>query len=227
MAQIRQFHNLTLAIAKADSNNVCYIIMPEGEKDKLLRYIDEASIEHGCSIVVLSGMNWNDDLTPWPAPGVFKEKKPFGGKAREFLKSLLIEYIVDIEQALGLKNPRRYLVGISLSGLFALWTITQTDRFAGIASISGSLWYDGFADYMQRNEAMNPSVKVHMSLGDREKKSKDERMSQVETITGQIANSLRQQNISVDYQIVEGTHFSPLIPRLEMALASILIDVDA
>lgn len=222
MAQTRQFHNLSIAVAKADSDRVCYIIMPEGEKDKFLRYIDAASIDHGCSLVVISGINWNDDLTPWPAPGVFKEKKPFGGKAREFLKSLLTEYILDIEQALGLKNPKRYLVGISLSGLFALWTITRTDKFAGIASISGSLWYDGFADYMQQNPPMNPSVKVYMSLGDKEKKSKDERMSQVETLTGQIADSLRQQDISVDYQIVEGTHFSPIEPRIELALSAIL-----
>lgn len=81
MAQTRQFHNLSIAVAKADSDRVCYLIMPEGESKKLLDYIDSASVKYNCSMVVISGINWNDDLTPWPAPGVFKQKKPFGCKA--------------------------------------------------------------------------------------------------------------------------------------------------
>lgn len=222
MAQTRQFHNLTLATAKADSNKVCYLLIPEGEKESFLRYIDKAAKEHNCSIVVLSGLNWNDDLTPWPAPGVFKQKKPFGGKAEDFLKVFLSEYLVDIEQSLGLVRPQRYLVGISLSGLFALWTITKTDIFSGIASISGSLWYDGFASWLDNTQQKNTSARVHLSLGNREKNSKDERMRQVEKLTEQVARTLADKSISVDYQLVEGTHFSPIEPRLELALKDLL-----
>lgn len=167
-------------------------------------------------------MNWNDDLTPWPAPGVFKQKKPFGGKAEDFLKVFLSEYLVDIEQSLGLVRPQRYLVGISLSGLFALWTITKTDIFSGIASISGSLWYDGFASWLDNTQQKNTSARVHLSLGNREKNSKDERMRQVEKLTEQVARTLADKSISVDYQLVEGTHFSPIEPRLELALKDLL-----
>lgn len=223
MVQVRQFHNLTLAIAKADSNKVCYLVMPEGEKESLLKYIDSASIKYNCSMVVVSGLNWNDDLTPWPAPGVFKQKKPFGGKADDFLKAFLSEYMIDIEQSLGLVRPQRYLVGISLSGLFALWTLTRTDIFSGIASISGSLWYDGFACWLENAQLKNTSARVHLSLGNREKNSKDERMSQVETLTEQIVQNLAGRNFSIDYQLVEGTHFSPIEPRLELAFTDLLL----
>lgn len=213
---------MSILIAKAASQRVCYIILPEGVKDDVLRYIDEAASRFNCSFVIISGLDWNDDLTPWPAPGVFKEKKPFGGKAADFLGTLLSDYIPEIDHRLGLTDPQRYLVGISLSGLFALWTLTQIDVFSGAACISGSFWYDGLVDYFRETPLLNPSMRIHISLGDREKDSKDERIRTVESCTEEIVSILSARGTAVDYRLVEGTHFSPIIPRLALALESTL-----
>lgn len=219
--QFRTFHGLSLAISKADSNRVCYLLVPDLDMNGLMEYIDKAGKEHDCSMVVLSVADWNDDLTPWPAPGVFKEKRPFGGKAEMFLNELL-KCMGDIEESLGLTCPERHLIGISLSGLFAIWTLSKTAIFCGIGSISGSLWYDGFVEWLGKAEVRNPSVKVFMCLGERERLSKDKRISQVETLTQNAADILRAQNIEVDFRLVEGTHFSPVEPRIELALQELL-----
>lgn len=212
----------TIARVQTDSKRICYIILPEGNRDDLLQYIDTAASKFDCTLVILAGLNWNDDLTPWPAAGVFKEKKPFGGRASDFLESLLSRYIPEIEREQGLHEPERFIVGISLSGLFTLWALTKTDVFSGAACISGSLWYDGLTEYLQKNPIKQSSVRIHLSLGDREKNSKDERMRTVQTCTEEIVSILTRQGAAVDYRLVDGTHFSPIVPRLDMALESIL-----
>lgn len=62
--QFRTFHGLSLAISKADSNRVCYLLVPDLDMNGLMEYIDKAGKEHDCSMVVLSVADWNDDLTP-------------------------------------------------------------------------------------------------------------------------------------------------------------------
>lgn len=222
MIETRQYHGLTLEIAKVKSNRVCYFLLPEGLKNDGLKFLEKAAEDYSCSMIVITGFDWNDCLTPWPAPGVFKEKKPFGGKADSFLKELKIEYVRDIEQSLGVTRPERYLVGVSLSGLFTLWVLTQTNSLQAVAAISPSLWYDNFLEWLSANQLPSAPGKVHISLGDKEKNSKDPRMSTVESCTERVVEILRQQSVDVDYQLFHGTHFSPIVPRLEMALNSIM-----
>lgn len=221
MAQTRAYHGFDLAIAKNSSDKVCYILLPEGLKSDGLEWMEQAAEEFGCNIIAISGMNWNDDLTPWQAKGVFKKEKDFGGKASFFLKDFMDDYLVNVESSIGVSRAERTLVGISLSGLFAIWSSTQTDRFRGIASISGSLWYDGFAQRFNMLK-VNPAVrKIFLSLGDKEKNSKDQRMATVEDATSEVVSRLKSQGIPVDFVKDEGTHFSPIIPRLQAALTSL------
>lgn len=215
-------HPLDINLAKAPSNRVCYIILPDGVKDDIDVYLNDAAHRFNCSMVVIYGLNWNDDLTPWPAEGVFKEKKPFGGKASEFLDKFLSKEIIEIETQLELTNPDRFLVGLSLSGLFAVWTLTQTDLFHGAASISGSFWFDGFTEWVRVNPVKRMPIRIYISLGNREKNSRDKRMSRVQECTEELVSILERQGHSVDYRLVDGTHFSPIVPRLDMALESLL-----
>ena len=202
-------------------DRVCYLLMPGGLKDDVAAFIEQASEEHSCTMVVLSGMNWNDDLTPWPAEGVFKEKKPFGGKAREFAIKLEA-CCTEIEAQLGISDPSRYLLGISLSGLFAVWVTTCSDSFIGICSISGSLWYDGFSQWFC-NQNVRPAIrKIYISLGLREKNSKDRRIATVEDATGKVVDHLKAQGLETMYNLEDCTHFSPIIPRLQDALDALL-----
>ena len=125
------------------------MILPEGIKEDLANGLERLAEKYGVSIVVSNDVNWNDDLTPWPAEGVFKKAKPFGGLATSFLDKLTNEIIPEAEKSLGLEEAERTIMGVSLSGLFAVWSGFNTNAFANIISISGSLWYEGFVEWMK------------------------------------------------------------------------------
>ena len=210
-------------IKEKDSRKVCYMILPGGFNEEVSGYLREASSSYGLNIVIIDDAVWNDDLTPWPAPGVFKKAKPFGGQAESFLTRLTEETVPQAEEELGIegKPSQRLLAGISLSGLFAVWAAHRTDTFSDIISISGSLWYDGFIEWMETAE-LSPSIKkVALVLGDREKNSKEKRMATVEARTAKAAALLKSQCDGVSFDLVEGTHFSPVAPRLELAFKKI------
>jgi predicted alpha/beta superfamily hydrolase len=194
------------------------MILPEGIKGDLYDGLKGLSEKYGVSIVVIEDVNWNDDMTPWPAIGVFKKAKPFGGRAASFLNKLNNEIIPNTERELGIENAERTLLGVSLSGLFAVWAAFNTDVFANIISISGSLWYDGFIEWMKEQTPSSWLKKVCMLLGEKEKNAKDKRMATVEERTLAAANLLKlKTQTDVVFELVEGTHFSPIMPRLERA----------
>ena len=194
------------------------MILPEGIKGDLYDGLKGLSEKYGVSIVVIEDVNWNDDMTPWPAIGVFKKAKPFGGRAASFLNKLNNEIIPNTERELGIENAKRTLLGVSLSGLFAVWAAFNTDVFANIISISGSLWYDGFIEWMKEQTPLSRLKKVCMLLGEKEKNAKDKRMATVEERALAAANLLKlKTQTDVVFELVEGTHFSPIMPRLERA----------
>ena len=112
--------------------------------------------------------NWNDELSPWKAPAVFKNED-FGGGAAETLEKIL---------ALCTDPGKTYYIGgYSLAGLFALWAAYQTDRFSGVAAASPSVWFPGFSAYMREHRMKTGTV--YLSLGDREEKTRNPVMAQV------------------------------------------------
>ena len=201
-----------------DTNKICYMILPEGIREDLDDGLKELSKKYGFSIVVIENVNWNDDLTPWPAEGVFKKAKPFGGHAASFLDKMTNEIIPEAEKSLDMVDPERTIMGVSLSGLFAVWAGFTTDAFTNIISISGSLWYDGFVEWMEKQTPSPCLKKVCMLLGEKEKNAKDKRMATVEERTHAAAKILKSNSqADVIFELVEGTHFSPILPRLEQA----------
>ena len=194
------------------------MILPEGIRKDLHEGLKGLAEKHGVSIVVIEEVNWNDDLTPWQAEGVFKKAKPFGGQAAAFLNKLTNEIIPETERNMGIENAERTLLGVSLSGLFAVWSAFSTDAFTNIISISGSLWYDGLVEWMKEQSPSPRIKKVCMLLGEKEKNAKEKRMATVEERTQTAANILKEKTqSSVIFELVEGTHFSPIMPRLERA----------
>ena len=205
------------------TDKVCYLILPEGVSKDLSVDLQELAERFSLTFVMVEGVDWNDDLTPWPAPGVFKKAKPFGGRASAFLTKLCNEIVPKAEGELGLTNPQRTLMGVSLSGLFAVWTALNTDVFQNVISISGSLWYDGFAEWVKTRE-ISPKVENNcLLLGAKEKNAKEKRMATVEEKTSEIAAILKEKcQGKVVFELVEGTHFSPVVPRMVKALSAVL-----
>jgi len=200
-------------------NHLFYLILPDGVNKELDDGLNVLADRYCIAFVRVKDVEWNDDLTPWPTTGVFKKAKPFGGKADLFLEKLTHAIIPETEKSLGIEAPERTLVGVSLSGLFTLWAGYHTDMFSHLISISGSLWYDGFTEWMADQRLSKNVESVCLLLGDREKNSKEKRMATVEERTAAAADILTSQcQGRVTFELVEGTHFSPILPRITLAV---------
>ncbi len=170
----RAYHQLSFDISQpsVSSDRVCYVLLPEGSVADVAKWAEKASAAVNVNIVLISGMDWNRDMSPWGADGVMKEKKIFTGGAGMYLKELVNDFVPSVEQWLKLNSPKRYLLGISLSGLFAIWSLSKYDGFEGAGSVSGSLWFDGFTDWTRKTQ-FSGKGRVYLSLGVREKNVPD------------------------------------------------------
>ena len=219
MATSRTYHALHLDIATQDSDRICYIILPERLKESELPWLDQMAERVTCNLVVISGCEWDEQLTPWKAPGL--KDGMFGGKAQYFLEMLKGDLFFNLEIALKIRKPRRSLVGVSLSGLFAVWATGCMPLFESVGSVSGSLWYDGFLEWM-RIQKYFLCDKYYFSLGEKEKDGKNKRLASVEEVTLEAIELLKSVGKEVFFEYNEGNHFGPLIERIEKAITHIL-----
>ncbi len=205
-------------------DRIAYILYP---MDMLSNWIGQASKKYDTNIVVITGMDWQNVFSPWPAPGVPKGSEDFEGKSPEFLKKLQNDVIPQIEQSLGMSTDvDRTLVGVSMSGLFALWQWMECDTFDNIASLSGSFWYEGFLDWMKSIKIPAKTGKGYFLLGDKESKSKVKAFNSVGENTAEILTLLKNAGIDVEFQSVPGDHYSDPIPRLDKAFTALISERD-
>lgn len=221
MITSRIYHSLHLDIAPQESDILCYILLKERLDDKQKNWLLELSEKTHSNLVVISGFDWGNDLTPWKAEGL-KKGEFFGGKAEQMLAMLSSDFFVNIESSLKVTNVKRYICGVSLSGLFALWSSMRRKLFIGVAAISGSFWYDNFGEWVINSPDVY-SEKFYFSLGEKEKDGKSVRMSLVQNVTQQISDNLIARGKEVAFEISEGGHFSAIAPRIEKALYFLLV----
>ena len=224
MKTSRIYHELNLDIVTTESDDVCYVLLPERMKEADMTWLEEVVQKYPVNIVAISGMKWNDDLTPWKAPALNPKEEDFKGRAKNFLSSLLSDLFINTEQSLRLNHPKRHLIGISLSGLFALWASTETNKFNSVASISGSLWFDGFVEWFKEQELL--ADRYFLSLGDKEVKAKNERLASIGTCTESILQIIQDKSKEVTFVTDEGNHFEFFKERLEKAISSAVVISD-
>ena len=218
MSTSRTYHSYHLDIAVNGSGRVCYIILPEPLKESETEWLDRMADECSATMVVVSGLDWESELTPWKAPGL--KTGEFAGRARYFLDILKGDIMVNMESSLRMTRPQRFITGVSLSGLFALWASCRTRLFEGVASVSGSFWYDGFTDWFSDQE--HNSGRYYFSLGEKEKDGRNPRLAAVEERTRSIISTLQAGGKEVFFEYNEGNHFGPLIERIEKAVRAML-----
>lgn len=199
------------------TNRIVYILAP-------MKIPSEATVAwaHLChgNVAVIYGMNWEENLTPWPSPNIKAGSSEFAGKAPQFLNQLKTQIFPTIERAIGLPSEiERDLVGISLSGLFALWAwISNPGFFHNVGIISGSLWYPKFVDWVQGSKLVKQAGKACLSLGKLERTSCNALFNTVESATNQVMAVLKAAGIACTFQWDEGGHKSPLEPRMESTI---------
>ncbi len=201
------------------TDKVAYILYP---MDMLSDWIESASRKYNVTIVVITGMDWQNVFSPWAAKGVPAGSPDFKGESPEFLRLLQQEVIPGVEKALGADvNVERTLVGVSMSGLFALWQWILCDTFRNIASLSGSFWYEGFLDWIKSKPIPHKNGRAYFLLGDKESQSKTKAFNIVGQNTLEIVSILRANGIQSEFESVPGNHYADPIERLDKAFSAL------
>lgn len=201
------------------ADKVTYILYP---MDMLSDWIEGAVARYATTIVVITGMDWDNVFSPWPAPGQPPGSPDFKGDSQAFLDTLRRVVLPSVEKQLGVTaGVRRTLAGVSMSGLFALWQWMVCDTFADIASLSGSFWYPGFVEWVKEQAIPRKEGRAYFLLGDQESKSRVKAFEPVGRDTKTLVTLLKAAGVSVEFESVPGNHFADPIPRLDRALAAL------
>ncbi|MBW7460239.1 alpha/beta hydrolase, partial [Paenibacillus sepulcri] len=112
-----------------------------------------------------------DEYTPWPAKALSEQFADFGGKGFGYAAFLTAELKPYIDRAYRTDSRPQStgMIGASLGGLISLYTAYLYPNVIGrIGSISGSLWYEDFIDFMQTEKIDYSDLKVYMDVGSEE-----------------------------------------------------------
>lgn len=191
------------------------LVQPVGDHDLAGLEAEVAEIQRLANkefrLLAVKVDDWNQDLSPWPAPAVFGNED-FGNGAGETLTEIL-EVCQDEDKVY-------YLGGYSLAALFSLWAAYQTDRFAGIAAASPSIWFPGFVNYM-KSHAIRCS-NIYLSLGDKEEKTRNAVMAKVGDCIRDGYAWLKEHGIDCTLEWNKGGHFKEPGLRTARAFARLL-----
>ncbi len=202
------------------SGNVLLQMVGDHDMDSLEREVQlirELSGTSDFRLIAVKVNNWNDDLSPWQNPAVFGNEG-FGGYAENTLKKLMDEVIEPIREKEH-ENLKMYIGGYSLSALFAIWAVYQTDIFAGCAAASPSMWFPGLVDYIADKTIMTD--RVYLSLGNKEEKTRNPVMRQVGDTIRRTYEMLKDK-VDITLEWNEGNHFKDADLRTAKGFAWVL-----
>ncbi|MDY3970504.1 MAG: alpha/beta hydrolase-fold protein [Atopobiaceae bacterium] len=172
------------------------------------------SIEPACegikaTVVKVPVMSWDENLTPWTAESPFRGRPDYAGKA-DATAAELLECCHAFEAARGLEPVQHALIGYSLGGLFALHAFLHNPFWDACASLSGSLWYPGWAEAME-HLALARDVdfarrSAYLSVGAREAKAPQPQLRHVVEGMAMTALALEVHGCNVRCEIGPGAH---------------------
>lgn len=175
-----------------------------------------------CPIVYIVIDDWDNQLTPWPAKGLYPGDPDFKGEADTTLHTLVDDLIPHIEEAEGLAPSKRAISGYSLGGLFATYAFANCDVFEKLASMSGSFWYEGWIEYLEGLHPNKQECFAYLSIGNKESKAREKILHSVQANTDKTAAILESWGAQVENRLVPGTHFDNVLQRVMDGLRSLL-----
>ena len=161
----------------------------------------------GFNLVTISGLHWNQELSPWAVETVVSKNDRFTGGAPELLPIFTDEIVPQVENLLDTPPAWRCLAGYSLAGLFAVWTAFQTDHFTRILSASGSMWYPGWLEYAREHELAVSLQGAYLSVGEQESTSRNAVLQTVGERTRAMADLMASRGIPSKFELNPGNHF--------------------
>ena len=199
-------------------NRTCHIYGDTGTEYLLLQMADEHDLTgmereveairqqtaHTFLLAAVQVENWNDDLSPWPAPPVWG-KQGFGGRAGDTL-AWLAQAVPSIRRQYSIKEDCKVVLGgYSLAGLFALWASTQTNLFYGVAAASPSVWFPGWMEFERQHPIQ--AQHIYLSLGDKEEHTKNTVMAAVGDDIRTLHSRLTARGADCTLEWNSGGHF--------------------
>ena len=217
----RTYHSLHLDHTDNGSEKVVYVLLPVQMEEGDLASIEALAEECGVNIVLISDFDWESCMTPWEAPDAVRKNRMYEGKGRAFLEEFIEDYSFYIEHSMRIDKAERYLVGISLSGLFAVWATAQKDYFKGVASISGSFWFEDFVEWISKQETLS-CERYYFSLGAKEKDSKNKMFAGVQEATEAVVEYLRSIDKEVIFELNEDSHSANIMRKIGDAVNALI-----
>ena len=202
---------ITVYPALAENRPVIYLTTYNDDGGEVYAEVQK----DGCpdfTLVTISGLNWEAELSPWAAGGLFKSSEMFTGGADAYLQFLTQQVLPHAEAGLN-GILWRGLAGYSLAGLFTVYAMYKTDLFSRAASMSGSLWYPGFKDFALKNTLRIAPQHLYFSLGDKEARARNQYLKTVQQCTEELAAHYRSLGINTCYELNPGGHYRDIISR--------------
>ena len=207
---------------KGKTDDAPLIVIPSFKDNSLdLKKEIEKLTDKDFSLLTIYVSDWNNDLSTYVASSIFKGISDFKGNADSFLDYVLnlIKKVV-LEESI--KPIYKALTGYSMAGLFAVYTLFKTNEFLKVGSVSGSLWYPLFIEFVKNNEVLQGISTFYMSLGDKEKKTSNKIMSQVETNSLIIFERIKPQFNNSKFELNSGNHFKDEDLRIAKCISYLL-----
>ncbi len=157
-----------------------------------------------------SEVDWDRDYTPWPVDA--GGGRAFSGGADAFGESVAA---LCGEMRRELCPGAVYIVGYSLGGLAAMYFQTKM-AFDGCGCCSGSAWYPRWIEYLEQNP---PRGKIYISLGGKEKNTRDVLMASVAEATELMRRICERSAEAVFFRNEPGGHFRDPDGRLARAIS--------
>lgn len=174
------------------------------------------------SFAAVGGLRWDDEMSPWESPPLFKGDTPCTGGADAYLATLTGNILPEILSRLSAAPSFLALAGYSLAGLFAVYATYRTDRFSRIASASGSFWFPGFMDFTREHAPKRRPERVYFSLGDKEAKTRNKILRTVEDNTRALYARYEDAGVNIVFELNPGNHFQDAPERMAKGIAWIL-----
>ena len=189
-----------MELLRRGRSNIAFYVLSARENSLLEHMKSDASV------ISVTVENWNRDMSPWQAEKCFKDGEDFGGGAGIFLAEL-VSAIPEAERRWGIAPVHRAICGYSLAGLCALYGLYMSDMFDGAASVSGSVWFDGWTEFMKENCPAKGFVRAYLSVGDREARTRNLRLASVEECARKAREILVSQDHEAIFELNPGNHF--------------------
>lgn len=212
---------ITVYPALAENKPVIYLTTYNDDGGEFYAEVQKG----GCpdfTLVTVSGLNWEAELSPWAAGNLFKYSEMFTGGADDYLQFLTQQFLPQAEAGLN-GILWRGLAGYSLAGLFTVYALYKTDLFSRAASMSGSLWYPGFKDFALQNTLCKTPQHLYFSLGDKEARARNQYLKTVQQCTEELAAHYRSLGINTFYELNPGGHYRDIIKRSAAGIKWLLI----